>query len=152
MRITWTPAEAFKDITRGNVAAEELMAHLYRWFHYRDDLFDKDKVVPASSCGFDLALLQTFSKNPFFQKHQDYLWPVFTMATLAWIASESLKNAPDVLDRLTGQVLKSQYQDYFFAVAYCVGGFDHALEMARKYRGYCFDDDQPKLALGKAIE
>lgn len=143
--IDWTPAEAFKDITRGDEAAQELMTRLYIWFHYRDDLYDKDKVVSPDASGIDFALLHVFAKNPFFQKHQDYLWPVFTMATLAWIASEELKQKADVLDRMTAQVLKSQYQDYFFAVAFCIGGFDHALVMSKRYRGYCFDDEKPKL-------
>lgn len=142
--MSWKPIDAFKDITRGDAAAEELMTSLYVWFHYRDDLYDRDHPIPPEAVRHDLALLHVFAKNTFFQKHQDYLWPVFTMATLAWIASEDRKHSEDIMERITAQVLKSQYQDYFYAVAFCVGGFSHALAMARKYREYCFDDEGPK--------
>jgi hypothetical protein len=124
------------------------------WFHYRDDLYDKDKPVSAESAKLDLFILHTFGTNPFFQKHQAYLWPVFTMATLAWIASEEWKNSLDIVESVAGQVLKSQYQDYFYAVAFCIGGFDHALAMSRRYRGYYFDSEKPKsvdAALGLPI-
>lgn len=130
------------------------MGVLYCWFHKQDDIYDQDKEVPAErAAGFDLALLHALAKNQFFQKHQDYLWPVITMGAIAWVASEDRANAPDVLERITAQVLKSQYQDIFFAVAFCIGKFDHAVQMSRKYRQYSFDvEPVKKLAKEAEIE
>lgn len=143
--ITWKPTDAFRDIARGNHNAEEFLSSLYIWFHKQDDLIDRDKVVPAEvTAGFDFRILHTFAKNLFFQQHQDFLLPVILTGALAWVASEDRKNSPDVLDRITAQVLKSQYQDIFFAVAFCLGGFDHAVAMSRKYRDYCFDSEPVK--------
>jgi hypothetical protein len=139
-RIHWIPAEAFKEIARGDVSATQFMGALYCWFHKQDDLYDQDKEVSAEvAAGFDLGLLHAISKNEFFQKNQDYLWPVITMGALAWVASEERAHSADVLERITAQVLKSQYQDIFYAVAFCIGKFDHAVAMSRKYRDYNFD-------------
>lgn len=144
---SWIPAEAFADIARGDKAAEDFMGRFYCWAHKQDDLYDRDKPVkPETSIGFDIALLHAFSSNEFFQKHQAYLWPIIHMSALAWIASEDSCQSANVVDRMTSQVLKSQYQDLFYAIAYCIGGFGHALEMARKYRDYHFDAKPAKTA------
>ena len=135
-----TPAQVFSEIARGDKSAEEFLCALYCWFHKQDDLIDRDRVVPPEvTVGVDLTLLHAISKNQFFQKYQDYIWPVLTMGALAWVASQERANSSDVLERITAQVLKSQYQDVFYAVAFCVGKFDHAAAMSRKYRDYCFD-------------
>lgn len=138
----WVPSQAFEEIARGDKNAEDFMGRFYCWVHKQDDLIDRDKpVAPETSVGFDLALLHAFSSNPFFQRHQAYLWPVLHMSSLAWVSSEDLRQSSDVLSQLTSQVLKSQYQDVFYAVAFCIGGFDWAIKMARKYRDYHFDAD-----------
>jgi hypothetical protein len=152
MKKQWMPSQVFADIARGDESAAQFMGVLYCWFHKQDDLFDGDHLVSAEvSAGFDLSLLHALAKNSFFQKNQDYLWPVITMSAIAWVASEERARTEDVLERITAQVLKSQYQDIFFAVAFCIGKFDHAVAMSRKYRDYCFDNELPSAApsLGK---
>lgn len=140
----WIPAQAFADIARGDKDAENLMGILYIFFHKQDDLFDRDRPVSAeNSAGIDLQTLRAFTKNSFAQKHQDFLFPVLTMGALAWAASEDRKHSEDVLERLTAQVLKSEYQNVFFAIAFCIGGWDHALAMGRRYRDYHFDSESP---------
>jgi hypothetical protein len=142
--MSWTPKEAFADIARGDKAAEAFMGQFYCWVHKQDDLFDGDKPVAAeTSVCFDLALLSAFAKNEFFQKHQDFLLPVLHMSALAWVASEDFRKKSEVLEQITAQVLKSQYQDIFYAVALLRGGFDHAVAMSRKYRMYSFDSKAP---------
>jgi hypothetical protein len=141
----WKPADAFKEIARGDQNAEDFLSAVYIWFHKQDDLYDRDKEVAAeTSAGFDFFILQTFAKNPFFQKHQDFILPVLLMGALAWVASEDRRQSTDILERLEAQVLKSQYVDVFLAVAFCIGGFDHAVKMSRKYREYHFDVEPPK--------
>jgi hypothetical protein len=141
----WKPADAFREISRGNQSAEDFMVALYIWVHAQDDLCDRDKpVLPEVFAGFNFNILHTFAKNPFFREHQDFILPVLLVGALAWVASEDRKNSPDVLERFTGQVLKSQYGDVFFAVAFIIGGFDHAVAMFRKYREYDFDVEPVK--------
>ena len=133
---------AFEDIARGDSGAFALLSALYLFVQKQDDLIDRDKQVETShSVGLDLQILREFSKNLFFQKHQDFLWPLLVTSGLAYIASEDIRRSDDVLERITAQVLKSQYLDVFLGVAYCIGGFDHALTMSRKYREYAFDDE-----------
>jgi hypothetical protein len=141
----WKPADAFKEIARGDQNAEDFLSVFYCWAHMRDDLVDKDKVVaPETAAGLDFTLLHTFSKNRFFEQHKDFLLPVLMTGALAWIASEDRKNHPDLLERLAAQVLKSQYVDVFLAVSFLVGNFDHAVRMSRKYREFSFDSEPIK--------
>lgn len=135
---------AFNEISGGDKDAIELLNALYLFFHKQDDLIDRDKPVEVEhSIGCDLQVLRAFGKNPLFQKHQDFLWPLIMTSALAYAASEDLKKRPDVIDRITSQVLKSQYVDIFFGIAFCVGGFPHALAMSKKYRDYHFDNEKP---------
>lgn len=138
------PSKAFADIARGDLEATAFMAAFYLWVHKQDDLIDRDKPVPVEhSVGFDLSIFHTFAKNEFFHKNADMIWPVIVTSALAYIASEEKKKNEDVLERITAQVLKSQYMDVFFIVAVCIGGFDHAVAMSRKYREYAFDVETP---------
>lgn len=134
----------FTDVAKGESAAYDFLAALYLWIHKQDDLIDRDKpVAPEITVGHDLNVIWEVSRNPFFQKHKDFLWPLFVLSGISYIASEDFKTRPDVLDRITAQVLKSEYMNILFGVAYCVGGYDHAVAMSRKYRSYCFDVEQP---------
>lgn len=138
--MSFKPSEALAEIARGDKDANSLLTAMYLFFHKQDDLIDRDKEVSvADSVGYDLQVLREFGKNPFFQKHQEFLWPIILTSALAYIDSEERKKRPDVLEHLIAQVLKSQYVDIFLGVAFCIGGFDHALAMSRKFREYHFD-------------
>lgn len=134
---------AFVEISKGDQGALDFLSAFYLWAHNQDDLIDQDKKVPVSyTVGTNLQLIHTFAKNPFFQKHQDFLMPVILVGLLAYVVSEDKRQSADVLERITAQVLKSQYADVFVATAFLVGGFDHALAMKRKYHDYDFDDEK----------
>jgi hypothetical protein len=137
---------AFEEISRGDKSACELLGSFYLWVHNQDDLIDKDKdVKPCEAVGFNIQILRAFAKNTFFQAHQDFLWPVILTSALSYIASEDRKGDADVVNRITAQVLKSEYMNVFFAIAFCVAGWDHALAMSRKYRDYSFDVEVVKV-------
>lgn len=132
--------DAFERISKGDPEARDLLWVVYRFVHKQDDLIDKDKPVATSeSVRVDLEVMRAFSKNAFFQKHQDFLWPLLVTSGLAFVASEELARRDDVLEKIASQVLKSQYVDVFFGVAFCIGGWDHALAMSNAYRCYHFD-------------
>lgn len=135
-----TVFEALKDISNGNEDAHRFMRAFYIWVQIQDDLFDKDHEVKASQlASSNLNLLIEVSNNPFYRENSNVFLPVIASASLAWVASEEFAKRDGALDRLSSQVIKSQYQDVFFQVAMLVGGIDHCLAMQSKYRSYYFD-------------
>ncbi len=138
--MAFQPEAAFEEMARGDAGAREFLNAFYVWAHTLDDLIDQDKPVgPDLAVWTQTHLMFVLAGNPFFQKHQAFLLPVILTSALAFLASEARKNRPDVLDRITAQVLKSQYLDVFLAAAFCIGGWDHAAAMSAKYRDYSFD-------------
>lgn len=132
--------EAWQDISRGCPEAKIFLRSVYAFVHTQDDLIDRDKpVTPAHSTAVNLAIFSVLGENAFYQKHRQFLWPVFVTSGLAYIASEDLKARADVVDKIASQVLKSQYVDVFLAVAFIIGGMEHAIAMGQKYRDYHFD-------------
>jgi hypothetical protein len=135
-----TVLEALKEISNGNEDAHRFMRSFYLWVQVQDDLFDKDQEVTASQLvSANMNLLIEVSQNPFYQEHRAVFLPVIFSASLAWVSSEDFKKREAALDRLSSQVIKSQYQDVFFQVALLVGGMDFCLAMQAKYRSYYFD-------------
>lgn len=125
-----TVFEALKDISNGNEDAHRFMRAFYIWVQIQDDLFDKDHEVKASQlASSNLNLLIEVSNNPFYRENSNVFLPVIASASLAWVASEEFAKRDGALDRLSSQVIKSQYQDVFFQVAMLVGGIDHCLAM-----------------------
>lgn len=130
----------FKEITKGNQHAYDFCNSWFRWVHCLDDLVDKDKEVPPGAVSMLLfGVLHTFACNPFFQQYRNELLSTILIASQAWTDSEEWKQRPDILHRITSQVLKSQYQDVFLHVAAICGGQLHMQEMAAKYRDYNYD-------------
>lgn len=135
----------FSEIAKGDSAAEEFLKSFYLWVHNVDDGIDRDKPANAAETAvIHTNLFFVLSKNAFFSKNSATLLPVVLTSALAYVASEERKNSADVLDRITAQVLKSEYINVFFMVAYIIGGWDHALEMSRKWRAYDFDAEPVK--------
>ena len=152
----YQPETAFQEMARGDASAVEFLRAIYIGSQILDDLIDKDKPVTAEMAVWSQThLICTVATNSFFQAHKATLIPVICTSALAFIASEERKNHPDVLERLTAQVLKSEYLNVFLAVSFCVGGWQHAAEMSRKYREYSFDNEPvqaPEIKLDKPTE
>lgn len=144
------PKIAFKEIALGNQAAEDFMVGFYQWIHTLDDLIDRDRPILLETVHSNhLGLIVSVSANEFFLKYRDSLLPVIVMSALAHQESERLRNAENVLDRVASQVIKSQYQDVFYLVAFLVGGYAHASAMSRKFREYCYDPTPPPVSKQK---
>jgi hypothetical protein len=137
---------ALRDIAKGNKDALKFIVDFYFWVHAMDDKVDAEgsltKLVQAQ-----IDFLQTVGTNPFYQANHNKLFSVIQTSLLSYMASERLKNDPNVIDRITAQVLKSEYINVFFAVALLVGGFEHAESMSQKYRRYSFDIEPVKESL-----
>lgn len=134
--------EIFKDIAKGDTDAYDFCNALFRWVHCLDDLVDKDKLVPPTAVSMLLfSFIHVIACNPFFQKHKTELLSTILLALQAWADSEEWKTRPDVLHRITSQVLKSEYQNVFIHVAALCGGQCHMQEISRKYRDYDYDQN-----------
>lgn len=130
----------FNDITKGDKDAFDFCNAFFRWVHCLDDLVDRDHEVPPHAVSvLFFSLIHNVACNPFFQKHKTELLSTMLLASQAWADSEEWKKRPDVLHRITSQVLKSQYQDVFIHVAALCGGQLHMTQMAQKYRDYNYD-------------
>ena len=130
---------AFQEIAAGNQAAYEFCRSSFEFFHLIDDLVDHDKPVDLNDMALGLLkFIDVIGGNEFYQTHRTDLFTFIYSAAMAFAASQRMATDPDVQRRLAAEVLKSQYQDLFFRVAFWVGGSRHAIEMDTKFRGYCF--------------
>lgn len=130
---------AFQEITAGNIPAYEFCRSSFEFFHLIDDLVDRDKpLVPNDIVLCLLKFIDVVGGNEFYQAHRQDLFTFIYAAAMAFAASMRMVSDADVQRRLAAEVLKSQYQDLFFRVAFWVGGSRHAIEMDAKFRGYCF--------------
>lgn len=129
----------FKEIAAGNQDAFDLCRSAFEFFHLFDDLVDRDQPIDANETVLCLLkFIETLTRNEFYQKHRDDLFATLTAGALAYAASLRQATDQNVQRRLASEVLKSQYQDLFFRVAFWTGGSRHSIEMDTKYRGYCF--------------
>lgn len=133
-------ATALREISNGDLEAELCLNTLFTWFHAFDDLIDRDTplLLPWTVCSH-LKVLECVACNPFFQKHKAVFLPILQAASLAYLESERFRLHENPLHRIGSQVLKSQYQDLFFAVARLTGGDEHMVKMSEKYRDFDFD-------------
>lgn len=130
-------SKAFAEIANGDESARQFCVVFFEFVHLLDDLADKDKArSPVEVVAVVCAALETFAANPFFQAHRDLLLGAIRVGGIAWTASESFRRREGVVDRMAAEVLKSGYQEVFFAVAAITGGMAHAAAMSEKYRGY----------------
>lgn len=131
---------ALREISKGNEDAFSCLNTIFTWWHALDDLVDNDKPVPlAATIGAFLQFIEVISSNKFFQANKTTLMPLIRSGALAYLASEKFRKSESPLLRIGSQILKSQYVDLFFEVAFIVGGIDHAIAMSDKYREYDFD-------------
>lgn len=131
--------EAFREIAAGSDPAYEFCRACFEFFHLLDDLVDRDKEVKPDDLVLTLLkFLDVITRNEFYQSHRDDLFIFLYSSAMAYGASLRMANDPDIQRKLASEVLKSQYQDLFFRVAFWVGGSRHATTMDAKHRGYCF--------------
>lgn len=138
---------AFREIAAQNEEATSFLHVFYEWVQTQDDLMDRDKPVPPREFVItNMRLIFTLTCNEFFLAHKDKLLPVILASSVAYVDSERFRTHESVLDRVASQVLKSQYADVFYMVAFIVGGIQHMIAMAEKYREFSYDPCPPPSA------
>ena len=129
----------FQEICRGDASAYQYCCETLRWLHVMDDVLDNQAPKPAELLVQSFVrYLEMISTNDFWKGNAGRLMPVIRASAVAFLDSERWKVREDVRDKLAAEVLKSEYQNIFFEVAACVGGFPHQREMSERYRAYYF--------------
>lgn len=128
-------------ITSGDENAHSFLCCLYAWFHQIDDLIDKDKPLEvADIVRVQMGLMHTLTFNEFWAVHKQVLWPIVHTSIMAYWESEVLRGTDVLQNKMVGHVLKSQYQDIAYAVAFVVGGMAHEMKCRRLLRYADFDN------------
>ncbi len=131
----------FTEVCQGNQDAIEFCLAFLEWVHLIDDFIDQDKLLnnPEVVMRTNLRMAVVLSMNPFYQQFKAQLLPLMVAGVKAFADSLEWVNREDVRDRLSSEVLKSNYQEVFWYVAFLIGGYGHMDAMTKKYRHYNYD-------------
>lgn len=100
-----------------------------------DDLYDRDHPVAADQISrLAQILLVDIHRQPFFQKHRDFLTGCQQIALNAWFDANELEAHPTPLKMVYAHVLRDTINELAPAVAYLVDGADHARTVSRTMR------------------
>lgn len=132
--------EILQAASNGNAAALEFLRAFATRAHWVDDLYDeilthRELAVMAA---MESEWLLTLSGNPFFLANRAALVPAMLLALNAWVDSEDIRGAkrgsPDFAD-----VVKGQWHEVVWLVAWLTGGWRKMREVSGKYRSYDFE-------------
>jgi hypothetical protein len=129
------------ELCAGDASAREFCTVFVVWCHVIDDVVDRDKPLPTKEdfARIMLEAVTVFAFNPFFKTHRDSLLPLVIQSTKAYEDSLAWAASPDLNKRRAADVLKSQYQDVLWQVAFLCGGYGHLDAMTKRWRHYQFD-------------
>lgn len=131
---------AAEEICCGEREAVNFCLAFIEWCHWLDDLIDKDKVwTGADVVRANLNALLAFSDNEFFQRHKFKLMPMIVTAAGAFADSVQWEKREGVQDRRAADILKSQYHEVVWQIAYLCGGWDHMRAVTKKFRAFDYD-------------
>ena len=122
--------------SNGNAGALEFLRAYARRAHWVDDLADVASRHPA----FKLAKMETdwlicLASNPFFLAHRAQLVPAMVLALNAWADSE----LPKFERHRQCDVIKGQWHEVVWLVAFLTGGWDHLRHTSATFREYDFE-------------
>lgn len=131
----------FQDVCQGDADAERWCWAFLAWVHLIDDQVDGElhKWSAQEIVRANLEAALNFASNPFWRKHRHTLWPLIFQGARAFEASEQWMNGTDE-QKSACFVLKSQYQEALWYVAYLVGGWEHYVRCTDQYRRYFRDE------------
>jgi len=122
---------------KGNASALEFLRVFARRAHWIDDVADLDLVGDVSE---QLAMhesewLLTLASNQFFLTHRAQLVPAMILAINAWADSACLPAAQR-------DVVKGQWHEVVWLVAFLVGGTLHLRDMTGQFRAYDVEPEE----------
>ena len=129
----------------GNAAALEFLRAFARRAHWVDDLRDEPL---AHTCHDTIAEMEAewllvLTANPFLLANKASLVPAMVLALNAWIDSENWQKPVDgpeqVRHRAQVSVIKGQWHEVVWLVAWLTGGWEKMHDVSAKYRSYDFE-------------
>lgn len=131
--------EILTTAANGNAAALDFLQAFARRAHWIDDLADGDKPdkrdpirvnpFPDVIERHESEWLLTLSGNAFFLAHRAQLVPAMVLALNAWVDSHRFEPNQQA-------VIKGQWHEVVYLVAWLVGGTDHLREVTGRFREY----------------
>jgi hypothetical protein len=133
--------KVFTEVCQGNQDAVEFCLTFLEWVHLVDDFIDQDKPLndPELVMRVNLRLAVVAATNPFFQRYKAQLLPVMVAGVKAYADSLEWMGRKNAQDRQASEVLKSNYQEVFWYVAFLIGGWGHMDATTKKFRHYNYD-------------
>lgn len=151
--------EILQAAAKGNASALEFLRVFARRAHWVDDLVDAEfpyrsemqGPLKGVECKYvaesEMEWLLCLSANQFFLAHRAQLVPAMLLALTAWVDS----NAPFKFKHGGGQeqeehwyiqrdVIKGQWHEVVWLVAFLVGGTEHLRTITAKFRSYDFEE------------
>lgn len=102
-----------------------------------DDLIDKDKeckpydIVRAFNC-----FAINMACNPFWIDNSQHLLPMIINGGNTFLHAEELAKSNDVEALKNANILKSEWSNIFYMIAFLLGGQEHAVKMMAKHKTY----------------
>lgn len=132
--------EMIEFAAKGDKNASAFLRCWVDFCHLIDDIHDKDKPVETPQIvALMVNLILNIGGNPFYQAHRQRFESLIEQSASAWLSSNDWKNDPDQRRVFAADVLKGYYHEVIFHAARLVGGWQHELETAQKYREYDFE-------------
>lgn len=139
--VPYDVSEALQLVTGASETAHSFLCCLYAYFHQLDDIVDQDKPVTLDDLlKVQAGMMHTLTFNEFWTTHKNVLWPIVHTSIMAYWESNVLHGTDVLQNKLVGHVLKSQYQDIAYAVAFVLGGMEHEMNCRRQLRYADFDN------------
>jgi len=139
----------YERLCNGNKSAAAFCKTYIEDCHTTDDIVDGDKdLTDERLVAVRLDMTLKLSGNEFWQEHWRSLFPIFVGACAAYLDANRFSRGliakyakPDeaLLYRRAAEVLKSQYGEVLWHVAFICGGWTHMRDLQKEYRVFGFD-------------
>lgn len=136
--------QIYTDIALGNVPARALLVAWGEFVHELDDAIDRDKPPDAEHTGqVFINWTLTVSNNPFWREHSPALSALAMCSINAYLDSVRWQLSPDVKKRRYADAYRSFWDEFYFMVAFFVGGYVHMRKMSIQFRDLAYSVQHP---------
>ena len=131
----WRPI--FLRWTKGDDEAADFLAEICALARLADDIVDEPGERQAKVSELLVRALTLLPKNLFFREYAYDLGPVLNEALVCWRLGDEWRKSPDEKKRLFGFVMRESTDRIAVAVAFLLGGHDHAMSVSRELFDIC---------------
>lgn len=131
----WRPI--FLRWTKGDAEAASFLAEICSLARLADDIVDEPGDRQARVSELLVRALTLLPKNLFFREYADDLGPVLNEALVCWRLGDEWRKSPDAKQRLFGFVMRESTDRIASAVAFLIGGHEHAMVVSRELYDLC---------------